>query len=94
MPLESVEVVNEVGLHATPLAQFVTLARSFPETTIQVRRGEKEADGKSLFGLLSLEALKGTVIEIITDGPRAEEALEALIALVSSGFQAHRGTGR
>lgn len=93
MPSRSVEVINEVGLHATPLAQFVTLARSFTETTIHVRRGEKEADGKSLFGLLALEALKGTTIEITTDGPRADEALHALSALVESGFHARRAAG-
>jgi phosphocarrier protein len=93
MPSQSVEVVNDVGLHATPLAQFVTLARSFTETDVRVRRGEKEADGKSLFGLLALEALKGTTIEITTNGPRAEEALHALVSLVASGFQTRRATG-
>ncbi|MHB9022837.1 MAG: HPr family phosphocarrier protein [Armatimonadota bacterium] len=87
MPSQSVEVINEVGLHATPLAQFVTRARSFGETTIRVRRGEREADGKSLIGLLTLEALKGTVIDISTDGPRADEALAALVELVAGGFQ-------
>ena len=90
MPSRTVEVVNDVGLHATPLAQFVTLARSFPEAVIRVRHGEKEADGKSLFGLLALEALKGTTIEISTSGP-AEEALRALSTLVESGFQARQG---
>ncbi len=90
MPSRSVEVINDVGLHATPLAQLVTLARSFTETTIRIRHGEKEADAKSLFGLLALEALKGTVIEITTDGPRAEEAVQALSSLVESGFQARR----
>ena len=90
MPLRSVEVINEVGLHATPLAQFVTLARSFSETTIRVRHGDKEGDGKSLFGLLALEALKGATIEITTDGSRADEALQALTSLVESGFTARR----
>ena len=87
MPSQPVEVINEVGLHATPLAQFVSQARAFPETTIRVRRGEREADGKSLIGMLSLEALKGTVIEITTDGPDADDALAALAAMVAGGFQ-------
>ncbi len=87
MPSASVEVVNEVGLHATPLAQFVACARSFSETTIRVQRDERSADGKSLIGLLSLEALKGTTIEITTEGPQAEDALQTLVALVASGFR-------
>lgn len=86
MPSQTVEVVNAVGLHATPLAQFVTKARAFPETTIRVRRGEREVDGKGLIALLSLEALQGTIIEITTEGPRADEALTVLVGLVASGF--------
>lgn len=86
MPSQSVEVINEVGLHATPLAQFVTKARAFPETTVRVRRGDREVDGKGLIGLLSLEALKGTTIEIVTEGPQAEEALAVLVGLVAGGF--------
>ena len=87
MPSRQVEVINEVGLHATPLAQFVTCARSFPETTIRVRRDDRAADGKSLIGLLTLEALKGTTIEITTEGPRAEEALCVLVEMVAGGFK-------
>jgi len=90
MWIETVEVINDIGLHATPLAQFVTLARSFPETTIRVRHGAREADGKSLIGLLTLEALRGTWIDISTEGPGAEEALRSLSALVRSGFPARR----
>lgn len=90
MPSQAVEVVNEVGLHATPLAQFVAKARAFPETTIRVRRGAREADGKSLIGMLTLEALKGTTIEIVTSGPQAEDALTVLANLVASGFRGPR----
>ena len=86
MPSQQVEVINNVGLHATPLAMFVTRARTFPETTIRVRRGDRQADGKSLIGLLTLEALKGATIEITTEGPRADEALQALVRMVAGGF--------
>jgi phosphotransferase system HPr (HPr) family protein len=79
--------MNEVGLHATPLSQFVTRARSFPETTIRVRCGAREAEGKGLISMLGLEALQGTTIEITTDGPQADEALLALTTLVAGGFK-------
>ncbi|MHB0939300.1 MAG: HPr family phosphocarrier protein [Armatimonadota bacterium] len=87
MPSQQVEVVNDVGLHATPLALFVSKARTFTETTIRVSHDGRQADGKSLIGLLTLEALKGTTIEISTEGPRAEEALETLAGMVASGFK-------
>jgi len=87
MPSQQVEVVNDVGLHATPLALFVSKARTYQETTVRVSRDERQADGKSLIGLLTLEALKGTTIEISTEGPQAEEALQALAGMVASGFK-------
>jgi phosphocarrier protein len=90
MPSQCVEVINDVGLHATPLAQFVTKARGFAETTIRVRRGDRDADGKSLVGMLTLEALQGTTIEITTDGAGADDALQALVALVAGGFGTRR----
>ena len=87
MPSGSVEVINDVGLHATPLAQFVAAARSYSETKVRVRHGEREADGKGLISMLALEALKGTTIEIHTEGAQADEALATLTALVAGGFQ-------
>lgn len=90
MPAQSVEVINDVGLHATPLAQFVSKAREFADTQIRVRQGDRESDGKSLIGMLALEALKGATITITTDGPNADDALTALVGLVASGFQARR----
>lgn len=90
MPSQQVEVVNDVGLHATPLALFVSKARTYPETTVRVSRDERQVDGKSLIGLLTLEALKGTTIEISTEGPQAEEALQALAGMVANGFKTLR----
>lgn len=85
MPTQSVTVMHAVGLHATPLACFVSTARSFPDTSIRVRHGAREADGKGLISMLALEALQGTTIEISTDGAQADEALAMLVALVASG---------
>ena len=87
MPTQSVEVLNAVGLHATPLAQFVSRARAYPDTSIHVRRGERNADGKGLISMLGLEALQGTTIEITTEGLHADEALTVLVALVAGGFK-------
>ncbi|HEY3377007.1 MAG TPA: HPr family phosphocarrier protein [Armatimonadota bacterium] len=83
MPTQAVQVMDAIGLHATPLAQFVAKARSFPDTTISVRCGTREADGKSLIRMLALEALQGTTIEITTSGACADEALQVLVALVA-----------
>jgi len=82
----SVLVVNPLGLHARAAARFVRLAAQF-RSQIQVGRGERQVDGKSILGLLLLAAACGTVIEISASGMDADEALAALCALVNRGFE-------
>jgi phosphotransferase system HPr (HPr) family protein len=43
-------------------------------------------DGKSILGILLLAASQGTAIEVTTEGDDEEVAMEALAALVESGF--------
>lgn len=75
-------VRNRQGLHARPAALFVQVANRF-KATIRVRRGREEVDGKSIMGLLTLAASRGSVIEVTTKGSDAEDALRALEQLVS-----------
>jgi phosphocarrier protein len=81
-----VTVVNPLGLHARAAARFVRLAGQF-RSQIQVGRGERRVDGKSILGLLLLAAACGTVIEISASGVDADAALAALCALVNRGFE-------
>jgi phosphotransferase system HPr (HPr) family protein len=53
---------------------------------ITATRGEKTMDGKSILGILLLGAAQGADIEIRAEGADAEAAIEALCALVESGF--------
>ena len=81
----SIAIVNKLGLHARAAAKFVQLATTF-EASVQVRRDDLVVDGKSIMGVLMLAAAKGTTIVITADGPDAGEALDALVALIASGF--------
>ena len=51
-------------------------------------RQRKTVDGKSLLGITSLLAKKGTVVTIEADGEDESSAVEALSSLVQGGFQA------
>jgi phosphocarrier protein len=51
-----------------------------------VVRDGKGINGKSILGVMMLAASQGATIEISTKGPEADEALAALVALVSDGF--------
>jgi phosphocarrier protein len=70
-------VAAELGLHARPASQFVTLAGSF-ECEIRVGRDDEWVDGRSILSLLSLAASRGTVLRIRAEGSDAEAAVAAL----------------
>jgi phosphotransferase system HPr (HPr) family protein len=80
-----VTVRNPLGLHARAAARFVNLASQFG-SLIQVTRGPRTVDGKSILGLLLLAAACGTDLRITADGGDAPAATEALAALVERGF--------
>lgn len=80
-----IAIQNALGLHARAAAKFVHTAGRFA-SHVQVSRGEREVDGKSIMGLLLLAAAQGSSIRITTDGTDEDAALNALCALVERGF--------
>lgn len=69
------------GLHARPAALFVQVANRF-KSVIRVRKGREEVDGKSIMGLLTLAASRGSTIDVTIKGSDAEDALYALEQMV------------
>jgi phosphocarrier protein len=86
-------VVNPLGMHARPAAEFVKLAGRF-KSRIEVRKDELAVNGKSIMGVMMLAAECGSSIWIRTDGEDAEQAMEALLALVADGFHEMHLTGQ
>jgi phosphocarrier protein HPr len=78
-------VPNALGLHARAAARFVQTAGRFA-AIIRVTRGGRTVDGKSLMGVLLLAASRGSTLTIDAEGTDADAALDALAALVDSGF--------
>lgn len=85
MPTREITIVNRLGLHARAAAKFVQTAGRFP-CEVEVSRGEKKINGKSIMGVMMLAAAQGAVIEITTAGDEEATALDALVALVADGF--------
>jgi phosphocarrier protein HPr len=83
--LAEVTIVNKRGLHARASAMFVKTAEQF-DAEISVTKDGQTVNGGSIMGLLMLGASPGSTILIETEGPEAEEALEALTALVEARF--------
>ncbi len=85
MCVKDVLVQNQVGLHARPATFFIQKANEF-KSSIWVEKEERRVNAKSLLGVLSLGIVGGTTIRIIADGNDEEEAVDALVSLVQSGF--------
>lgn len=80
-----VTICNMRGLHARAAAKFVALAERFGASVDVVKDGQT-VSSRSIMGLMMLGAGQGTPIELRAEGWDAKEALEALSALVESGF--------
>ncbi|MDP6183444.1 MAG: HPr family phosphocarrier protein, partial [Gammaproteobacteria bacterium] len=78
MQTSEIAIVNRLGLHARAAAKFVQTAGQFP-CQIEVSRGDKKINGKSIMGVMMLAAAQGVIIEISTDGTDEEAALDALV---------------
>ena len=85
MFVKDVMVQNQVGLHARPATFFIQKANEF-KSSIWVEKEERRVNAKSLLGVLSLGIVGGTPTRVIADGSDEQEAVEALVKLVESGF--------
>lgn len=81
----SVTVVNQLGVHARAAAKFVHLASRF-DARVRIAKDGRDMDGKSILGILLLAAARGTTVTISAEGRDEQDALDALTALVESGF--------
>lgn len=89
MYTKQTRITNETGLHARPASNFVLAAKGY-QSAITVKNLDREdavaVNGKSLVRLLAAGLSQGTLIEIAAAGEDEETAVDALTALVESGF--------
>jgi len=94
VPAQRTTICNKKGLHARAAAKLVNLAATFAGTTISITRlpraneGDKTetAGGTSILSLLMLAAENGVDIDVRAEGPQADEAIAAIVALVARKF--------
>ncbi len=85
MTESEVQIVNDLGLHARAAARFVHLANTF-SSRIWVSRDVTRVDGKSILGLLTLAATKGSRLKVTAEGDDEEQAVRQLVELAGNGF--------
>jgi phosphocarrier protein HPr len=85
MVSRQVEISNSLGLHLRAADKFVRLAQQFI-ADVSVAYDNRKVSGRSILDLATLAAACGARLELETNGPDANAALDALIALVACGF--------
>lgn len=78
-------ISNRLGLHARPSAQLTQVASRFA-SEVWIARNGRRVNAKSIMGVLMLAAGKGTTVTVDADGPDEQAALDAVGALIESGF--------
>ncbi len=85
MTREQVMIANKLGLHARAAAKLVHTASAF-ESEIFIGTEHEEVNAKSILGILTLAATKGTPLVVRANGTDEKVAVEAIVALFADKF--------
>ena len=78
-------IKNKKGLHARASARFVQTVENF-DVAMTVSKDGVNVGGTSIMGLMMLAASQGCTIAVSAQGAQANEAMEAIEALIDDKF--------
>ena len=76
---------NKLGLHARPSAQ-VTQVASRHASEVWLSKNGRRVNAKSIMGVMMLAAGQGSILTVEADGPDEQQVVDAIGALITSGF--------
>ncbi len=79
-------IINKLGLHARASAKLTQLAGKF-QSEILIAKNNRKVNAKSIMGVMMLAAGKGSVVQLETNGPDEQAAMDALLALIADKFE-------
>jgi phosphocarrier protein len=79
------ELINKYGMHVRPAGALAKLCQKY-QSDVTVEKEGRSVSGKSVLGLMTLEAPYGTRLKVTVDGPDAEELIEAIGELIDNRF--------
>lgn len=85
MKIEKAEVVNRLGIHARPAAQIVKAASQY-DCSLTLTVDGDSVNAKSIMGVMTLAACKGSIIEVTAEGDDENIALKSIIEIIRNGF--------
>ena len=82
---KTVKIVNNAGLHTRPAATIVKLASKY-KAEFFLNKDGMHINGKSIIGVMTLAAEKGSEIVLTFDGQDEEDASQEIIDYFNRGF--------
>ena len=82
---ENVTIINNAGLHTRPAATIVKLASKF-ESDFYIYKDGLNINGKSIIGVMTLAAEKGSEVTLSFEGPDEEQMSKEIIDYFNRGF--------
>ncbi len=85
MITKELTILNKLGIHARPAAQFVRLTSKY-KSEVTVEKDEEFVDGKSIMGLMMLAVGCGSSIKVTVEGDDEQVLIEEIEKLINSRF--------
>lgn len=82
---KNVTIINNAGLHTRPAATIVKLASKF-ESEFYIYKDGLNINGKSIIGVMTLAAEKGSDVTLSFEGPDEEAMSKEIIDYFNRGF--------
>lgn len=79
------KITNKRGLHARASAKVVEAAARFQSEITIVKDGNR-VNARSIMGLMMLAASLGSEVGLEVEGPDADQAMTAMLALIEAKF--------
>ena len=87
MPASYEQAITLTGdLHARPAGALAVAAAKY-SAAVSLTAGTSTADAKSVLGVMGLGATSGQHITVAAEGPDAQEAVAAILAILAQATQ-------
>ena len=82
---KTIKIINNAGLHTRPAATIVKIASKF-RSEFYIFKDGLNINGKSIIGVMTLAAAKGSELKLTFDGDDEKEMSEDIIDYFNRGF--------
>ncbi len=78
------KINDAMGLHARPVGVMVKALQPYKEAEIIIRIGDKKADAKRMFQIMSLAVKQGETITVEVSGKDEEKIAKEILSIFNS----------